>query len=82
MGDKMNNENGTGQILIKTCPEVIQNSVMLLAPSYFFLHCSFIYIKSYSIAYKLHLVLKAMSLAFLFFILMHSTNFGSIVNVA
>jgi hypothetical protein len=81
MGDKMNNENGTGQILIKTCPEVIQNSVMLLAPHYFFFTV-LLYIKYYSIAYKLHSVFKAMSWVFLFFILMHSTNFASVINDA
>ena len=27
--DKMNFENGTGQILIKTCPEVIQNNALV-----------------------------------------------------
>lgn len=25
-GDKASNENGNGQIMIKTCPEVIENS--------------------------------------------------------
>jgi len=49
--DKMNFENGTGQNLIKTCPEVIQNSAlvgyaMLLPPILHFLHFSLLENKS------------------------------------
>lgn len=60
-GDKVNNENGTGQFLIKTCPEVIQDSALfcwlcyVAGPILLLLHFSFLKVRTYFLQHYIHL---------------------------